>query len=323
MTVLTPEALDHLVFMATCAPSVHNSQPWRFDVDGNVLWLRTDPDRQLAALDPDSRELLLSCGAALHHLQVAARGRGLDTVVQLMPDTHPPAVARIALAAGAAATPAEIALSTAILFRHTHRGRFDDVAVPGTLLDDLRLAVEAEHAMLRVVREDELVEVEVLVSRAEQRLQRSAAYVNELAEWVWHTGEDPERADGMSPAAIEHGEGRAESLQGRAFDGVPLPRPSEPPVPEHPAVVLLTTEGDSDNEWVIAGRALSALLLTATGKQVLAQPMGQVVDVPAARWALRDLLGTMGAPQMLVRLGYGTSAITSPRRPVADVIGRR
>lgn len=322
--MLTPDVIDHLVFMATCAPSVHNSQPWRFDVDGDVLWLRTDHARQLTALDPDSRELVMSCGAALHHLQVAARGRGLTTRVELLPaNASPEAVARIGITSGPEASPAEVDLATAILLRHTHRGRFDDVPVAGALLDELRLAVEQQHAMLRVVQADELVSVEVLVSRAEERLQQSPAYLRELSAWVWQADEDAERTDGMTPNAVEHGTDRAESLQGRAFDGLPLPRPSEPPAAEHPAVVLLTTEGDGALQWIQAGQAMSALLLTATQLHLLVQPIGQVVDVPTDRWALWQLLGTVGAPQMLLRLGFGMSSAESPRRAVSDVIGHR
>jgi hypothetical protein len=71
---------------------------------------------------------------------------------------------------------------------------------------------------------------------------------------------------------------------------------------------------------VQAGRALSALLLAATEEGVLAQPLGQVVDVPEARWGLQRLLGTLGAPQMLLRLGFGVSVPVSPRRPVDEVL---
>ncbi|MEU4749761.1 nitroreductase, partial [Micromonospora tulbaghiae] len=46
------------------APSVFNTQPWRWRVTTDALELRADPDRQLAHTDPDGRLLMLSCGAA-------------------------------------------------------------------------------------------------------------------------------------------------------------------------------------------------------------------------------------------------------------------
>ena len=316
----TPAELEHLVLMATYAPSVHNTQPWQFAPVPDGLLLTLDRSRQLPVLDPDSRELLLSCGTAVHHLQVAARTLGLDAEVALFPDQdNADAVAQFRLRRGTPATDAEIAAGVAILHRHTHRGRFDDEPVPEALLEQLRLAVEGQRGMLRVLQPDELVAVEVLVSRAEQALLQTPGYTDELARWVWHGEQEPDRGDGLPEAAIAHGTDRAESLQGRQFSGVALPRPEEPPVAEHPSVVLLSSLTDTPVDWVQAGQALSALLLAATEQGMLAQPIGQVIDVPADRWALQRLLGTVGAPQMLLRLGLGTSVPDSPRRPVAEV----
>jgi len=252
---------------------------------------------------------------------VAARAIGFDTDIELLPTSSvPDVVARLRLSRGTPATDAEVAAAVAILHRHTHRGRFAEGQVPAELLDELRVAVEGQHGMLRVVQEDELVGVEVLVSRAEQSLLQTPGYTEELAQWVWHGKQSEDRGDGLPLEAVDHGPGRAESLQGRQFGGAPLPRPDEPPAPEHPTVVLLSTLADSPVDWVQAGRALSALLLTATEHGVLAQPIGQVVDVPADRWALQRLLGTLGAPQMLLRLGLGASVPVSPRRPVSEVL---
>jgi hypothetical protein len=50
---------------ASLAPSVHNTQPWRFVVRPTVLELHADSDRQLRALDPTGRQLVISCGCAL------------------------------------------------------------------------------------------------------------------------------------------------------------------------------------------------------------------------------------------------------------------
>ena len=316
---LTTEELEHLVLMATCAPSVHNTQPWQFLTVPDGLVLRQDRTRQLQVIDPDGRELLMSCGTALHHLQVAARAIGVDAEVELLAGQGTDDVALIRLRRGEPAGEADVAHAVGILHRHTHRGRFDEESVPSSALDALRRAVEAQGAYLRVVRAQELVEVEVLVSRAEQALLQTPGYADELARWVWHGTPEQERGDGLPDEAVDHGEDRAESLQGRQFAG-PLPRPSEPPMPEHPTVVLLSTQADTPVDWVQAGQALSALLLTGTEQGVLAQPIGQVVDVPASRWALQQLLGTVGAPQMLLRLGLGSSHPVSPRRPVTEFL---
>jgi nitroreductase len=316
MTALATELIEHLVLMATRAPSVHNTQPWSLKLTPSGMVVSRDRTRQLGAIDPEGREMLLSCGALLHHLQVAARAIGLQTTFSL--NLRDDTVATIELSRGCDGTPTEIAAAVAILHRHTHRGRFDDDTVSTADLNQLDRAVEGQGGMLRVVRSDELTEVEVLLSRAEWALHQVDGYDAELSHWVWH-GHDDERGDGMPRDAVDHGHDRAESLAGREFDG-PVDRPAEPPRPERPTVVLLSSLGDGPADWVQSGRALSALLLAATEVGLLAQPLGQIIDLPASRHALTQLLGTVGSPQMLLRIGHGTSHPVTPRRPVADVL---
>ncbi len=66
-TVIPDEVtLRRTLESAVRAPSVYNSQPWRWRIstaDGVDLF--ADPDRHLMAIDLDGRDLLLSCGAAL------------------------------------------------------------------------------------------------------------------------------------------------------------------------------------------------------------------------------------------------------------------
>jgi len=68
------------------APSVHNTQPWRWRFGRNDAELHADRGRQLTGTDPEGRDLMLSCGAALHHLRVALAARGLGCTVDLQPD---------------------------------------------------------------------------------------------------------------------------------------------------------------------------------------------------------------------------------------------
>jgi|GEM_PF-6534539 len=83
---------EHVERLAWCAavawwaPSKHNSQPWRFVVGGSSLELWTDPERSLPQSDPNRREMVLSCGAALHLVTVAAHALGVEVVATVLPD---------------------------------------------------------------------------------------------------------------------------------------------------------------------------------------------------------------------------------------------
>ena len=82
-TTLTAQA-DYLIGVAARAPSLHNTQPWRFEVSDHAIELYADASRQLL-VDPDGREMLISCGAALYGLRLAVRSLGRLPEVELLP----------------------------------------------------------------------------------------------------------------------------------------------------------------------------------------------------------------------------------------------
>lgn len=322
---LTPEEqVRHVVTAATLAPSVHNTQPWRFVTHDDGLDLYADDSRRLAVLDPTGRQVRLSCGAALVHCRIAARGLGLAVDVELQPDPRvPDLLARLRLRPGPAASEAEVDLATAMLHRHTYRGVFEDRPVPDALVDQLRALAEAEGAMLRpVTSAGDLVELEVLLARADATEQRNADYRAELGAWV---GRASASSDGVPEQALPAaGTTRGSSVTLRDFRvGDPPAAPggtADPPVAERPLVVLLSTIGDDVQAWLHAGQAMGAVLLHAASAGVLAQPLGQVTDLPGTRARLGVALGLVGVPQLVLRMGYADQHATTPRRSVEDVV---
>lgn len=322
-TAVTPGAyLDaaHRVVVraATLAPSVHNSQPWSFTKDDGGLDLYADAARRLPVLDPEGRLVHLSCGAALLHAQVAARALGFDAAPRLLPDhTDTGHLARLDLTAGAPGTAEDHALADAIPRRHTHRDAFDQRAVPPELLAELRVAAEKHGAVLTFVAGDDLIELEVLLAWADGVEEADPAYLAETAASL-RTGPSP---DGIPTAALAGDPERGSSLRLRDFAHTgSRPAGGEPPVAEKPAVVLIVTDQDDPRAWLQAGQALGAVLLRAAQDGVMAQPLAQATDFPAARARLRKTLGLVGTPQMALRLGYAAGTAATPRRDVDDVL---
>ena len=314
----TPEQVRHVVEAAGLAPSVHNTQPWRFVTGPEGLELYADITRQLDVLDPDGRQLDLSCGAALFHARLAARALGLAVDVTLLPDPdRPEHIARLVLTGGPAPTPEEVRLATAILHRHTHRGPFLDQVVPAAVVERLRLDAESEGAALfHVDREDQLVQLEVLLSRADAALEKEPEYRDELAHWV---RDDATHGDGIPAEALASSSGS--SLRQRDFTLSHSPElTGDAPHAEHPIVVVLSTDGDDHAARLRAGQALAAVLLRAADLGVQAQPLGQVTDIVAFRLGLRAALGLVGVPQLVLRMGYAPHHAYTPRRPVSEVL---
>jgi len=150
------EIAGYLVAKAIWAPSVHNTQPWRFTADGGPqVSLHADVGRRLAVADPDGREMMISCGAALFNVRLALRILGYIPETRVLPDpAQPTLVAQVSWRERAAADEFERRLSGHILTRRTHRGAFDPEPLPPDTLAALRAAAEREGAALRIVADD-------------------------------------------------------------------------------------------------------------------------------------------------------------------------
>jgi hypothetical protein len=315
-----------IVEQATRAPSIHNTQPWRFvthpgsDTDTIEVW--TDASRGLKVLDPTGRGRHISCGAALLHARLAAAAAGFAAAVTILPDPADPThLADLALQV-ADPPEADRDLAAAIPARHTSREPFSDEPISADIIRELRQAAEVEGAWLRIVDTPaDATAVAVLIAHADEVQAADPAYVAELREWTHRGG----TGDGVPPAAVpetspaERGSNYRlrDFVADRESDSTPT---EEPPPVERPLIAVLGTTDDDVRSWIASGQALARLLLTATVHGVTASPLTQALEVPATRAQLAVELGVIGHPQMLLRLGYGEGGASTPRRPVEDVL---
>ncbi len=322
------EALEQAVAAATKAPSVHNTQPWRFRIDGDGVACFADFSRQLPVLDPTRRQLYVSCGAALHHLTVALRAAGYDSAIEYAGDAEPAGdaavpIATVQVSLGPPASAADVALAAAINERHTQREPFADRKVEHAALARLRHAAETQGAWLAILdsREDQIT-LAVLLNHADQAELSNPDYQRELHNW---RRTEP-ATDGIPTSALPEAGERHTEVPVRDFTAgdpdpdQPTTNPAATPRDERPALLILGTDADSPTQWLHAGQALSALLLDATTAGLRASMLGQVIDLPATRAQLRTLLRLIGEPQMVLRIGYGPAAPATPRRPLTEIL---
>jgi len=315
----------YVVAEAVWAPSVNNTQPWRFTLDGEQISLHVDPDRRLAVADPDGREMMISCGAALFNVRLALRSLGYVPETRVRPEPDQPAlVAWVSWRPGVAADEFERRLFARIRTRRTHRGAFDPEPLPPGLLAALRAAAEREGAALRIVADDgRRAALAAAVQSAEHELRRDGERLRELARWT----PAPGRAcrDGVPatsyPARAEHTE---PYFPGRDFArghgwGVP---PLSPATPHRAAGVagLLTTAADRPLDWVNAGQALQRILLTASVCGAAVSLHSQPFELPMLREFIRTQLSDGAYPHLVLRIGLVIQAAVSVRRDPGDVL---
>ncbi|HGL4257082.1 Acg family FMN-binding oxidoreductase [Burkholderia dolosa] len=318
------EQLKSLLRYAVLAPSSHNSQPWRFIVDGNTIAVCADRVRALPVVDPFDRELIISCGAALLNLRVALDHAGLAHTISTFPsDIDPDLLALVRICNDGYSDPFLGTLFDAIPKRVTTRAPFESTAVPGKLQRELVAAGVAEG--VDVVCVDSIAHrarVAELVAEADRQQFADPRFRRELASWI-----DPRRrVDGMPafaagvPVLLDFA-APIVTMAVRTFDlGNGLAALHHQLVGASPLIVCLSTVRDHRDAWLATGQALERILLVATRAGYTASYLNQPIETPGLRAHLCHMLGLRGEPQLLLRVGRGPHTAHSPRRPLDDVI---
>jgi hypothetical protein len=317
------EKLRFLANYAVLAPSTHNSQPWLFEVSGNALGLYADRTRVLPVIDPDNRELLISCGAALFQLRIAIRYFGFVDQVQISPDPDKPdLLARVSLGATWEATQEDQQLFKAIAKRRTNRKRYEVRMVPEQVIAELQAAAEAEGAHLSVASEAAgRAALAALIAEADRAQWLDKRFRQELASWVRpdisisYDGiySDAFEFGGFTSYAVPHIIRTFDLGNGQAAKDLDLATGS-------PVLAVLSTESDTRPAWLSAGQALARVLLRAASEGVTASYLNQPIEVPSLRNKVRELVGSATFPQLILRMGYGPEVPPARRRSVSSVL---
>lgn len=315
-------ALRRAAVRATFAPSVHNTQPWRFELGSGGLVVVADRGRQLRVLDPTGRQLIISCGCAVFNARVALASSGLGVRVDRFPEVgRPDVLARItALGPVGGGVDRLAVLDGVVELRQTNRRRFSDDEVPVELIESLERAVVAEDSLLFVVRsEDDRLAVAALSRRADEIQALNPAYRAEVRAW---TPDGPRRRDGVAVMAVPGVDGAAgDEVPIRDFDSHGLGwLPSRTRSSGNQCLVLLGTRVDTPLGWLRAGEALERMLLEITRQGFAASPLTQVVEVASVRAVLGEVLGLRMFPHVLLRVGRAPLTPASRRRRLVDVL---
>jgi len=325
------EMLAFATNYAVLAPSILNTEPWRFRISGDAIDVLADRSRHLPITDPQGRELIISCGAALLNLRVALHAFGCAIRVEIHANrTDARCLATVTLTGRE--SPGEIELRDAVTRRRTNRGTLTGSALPADMVAKLKDAAGQEHAAVSFIENaDERKRVGELVAEAESALLSEPSYRSELADWILRRLAEGEVTDrdirgpiaGRGPDQPFHADHFPASAASIARTYPPDAEGSSRRsghLTSAPTLALLTTARDTSEHWLAAGQALQRVLLTATAANLAASFLNPPVEVAALRPKLKTIFGAAGAPQILLRLGHGTDVAPAPRRPVREVL---
>ncbi len=323
MTTTELNVIRHALGLACRAPSVHNSQPWRWIVDGPTLHLFADTGRLMPSADPLGREIILSCGAALDHLVVAMSAAGWESTVARFPDPYEPFhLATLDFRPKTdGATDRSQARAEAIMRRRTDRRHFDPARDWQGFEVLLRQTIIPYHVMCDVVLDDARSRLAEASRLTKEIRENDPSYEAELQWWT-----SPFVAhEGIPPGSLVSAAEAARVDVARDFPtAAPGPRRTGSGADQSKIVVLSTHHEDARLDVLRCGEALSAMLLECTMAGMATCTLTHMTELAPSREIIRELTGQHGLPQLLVRVGQppaeDSAPPATPRRPLDEVL---
>jgi nitroreductase len=312
--------LADLVQLACRAPSVHNSQPWRLTARAGELRLFVEPQRVPHATDQSGREALISCGALLDHIRVAAAAAGWQADIARFPNPNElDHLATVGFRRREFVTDAERARADAIAQRRTDRLPFAEPPAWAAFEPVLRSTVDPDKASLHILGDQARPRLAEATRLTEALRRYDSSYHAELHWWTAPF----ETADGVPYDNLVPVSERDRVDIARAFPAGGDPDQRASVARDRSVIAALCTDGDGRREALGCGEVLSDVLLEATMAGLATCTLTHLTELEASRSVVRELTGG-GDPQLLIRIGRVPEASgqppATPRRPLGDVL---
>ena len=322
-TMVDTQVIRDAVRLACRAPSLHNSQPWRWVVEGNTVQLFVEPDRVVRGADSSGREALIACGAVLDHFRVAMAAAGFTANADRFPNPNNRLhVASIDFTAMEFVTDGHRQRANAMLLRRTDRLPFAAPPDWDTFEPELHDTVDSDAVRLDIIPDHLRPQLAEASQLTESLRLYDSSYHAELDWWTAAFAV----TEGIPHSSLVSAAESDRVDVGRTFP-VTHHRERRPEVDEDRSKVLvLSTYDDTRDSVLRCGELLSAVLLDATMVGLATCTLTHITEVPASREIVAGLIDQSNhriTPQVLIRVGLTPSIEDvpppTPRRPIGEV----
>jgi hypothetical protein len=314
-----------ILFLASLAPSGHNTQPWFVQYLEPYHWIiGNDKSKWLPAVDLTQRETILSIGAFIQNLEYAAGSFGYICDWTLPATTNQSErVMEVKLIKEQSKNAFDIAK---IKTRRTVRSDFLSDLLKK---EDLKYLVNSEpeliHYLPTTSKESQFISEQTIEANRLQAYRNPAQ--QELADWVRFSNKDADRhRDGLTTAGMEI-EGfsgwmvrnfyNKDNVMKNNFRAQGIDQIKKE-VSASAGWILITSKGNSVATLLETGRRMQRLFLKVREKSIAIHPMTQISEESSTRQMLNQSIRISENIQFILRVGYVKDypPPVSLRRPV-------
>ena len=308
--------------MACRAPSIHNSQPWHWVLDGDGLQLFFDRLRQVDIADSSGREAIMSCGVMLDHLRVAMAAAGWLSTTNRLPDPeNRDHLATVGFQPLEFVSEIQYKRAEAILQRRTDRLPLRPPNFWASFVPELRRTIgDAGTVMLDVLSNE--VRPQLASASASTKVVRyhDPSYQAELQWWTAPFA----LSSGVPPDALASSSESFRVDVARDFPAANQTDRRSGLGVDWSTILVLSTGADARAEVLRCGEVLSTVLLECTVAGMATCTLTHLIEMPESRDIVRDLVGVGREPQVLIRVGMAPPMedlpAATPRLPLDAVL---
>lgn len=334
-----------LVSYAILAPNAHNKQPWLIKLqDKSRFQLYVDQGRLLPETDPYSRQIHISQGTFIEHLDIAAKQFGYRLEINYFPqgmyandaiENKPVAAFRLHRDHSIKADP----LFAHSVMRHSNKRVYDDSDVESTKLEELSALPLIGESQLQLSNDNEVLHTlpKLLTRAMAVEVDNHHRHMETVKMFRFNDAEIKRFRDGFGIAQTGKSGFSKWLIESLFISREAASRPDSAFIQQSieltrqqassaRAFGWLSSQGNSRLSQVLSGRNYARLNLHTHAMGLAIHPMSQILEEYGDMTTLKEefyqylKIPKNHTVQMLCRLGYADDVAHTPRRKINDLL---